>query len=1376
MPNKSKDSLLADYKQLSDKDKAILEVCAVLYESTSQTSLVDLLKDIGIRDAYGNTYVSSNFKPLKDRLLSKDLLQYIDAASTTYFKCNDLIVDELTKEVLARKDSKAIIESIRKKYPMVHSYWYTSQPTNFVRCIRDARIGLFTENVTEIEEALSYAKRAFPEKARSYNFFVEVFNNPFEAEKIKSFSIPIQVSASIEIANYSLNELVNTDEFIYYLRSCKDYSDADYGRVFRDLLANLLIFRGDLKEAEAICKLDKESTNANAKLAMIEFLKGNNDTAIQLYEVALANLRQKTANKKAYFPQLSGIFFIMALIKKGDMNLFPSIYALLKCVDKESSYLPLYNLLHAAMKGQENQLYLDINRILDAFTPYTALERLLKIMVFYWVKPERAKAQFTPYKDVYKLAKQAGYKWFLFEYANLIVQFFPAEFVSNIEELQASTGFESLIQVIPREEEWSKALKALEYMSNSYKGKRAESESRLAWFIDFDSKTITPKEQKLAKGGWSGGRNVALKRLKEGDLDNLTPQDVRAASAVVQESYGYYGSNQYHVDFEKAIIHLVGHPYVFLEKSGVTCDLVKAEPELIIETKGKNYEVSFSIPISGVGVNVIKETPTRYQIVEVSETHAKIAEIIGKKKLTVPEKAKDQLAKAVKGIGGMVTVHSALSEHGVEIPKVVPDNRIHVHLLPFGTGFKLESFVKPFHTVPPYFKPAVGNHNVFATIDGQKIQTARDFKEEKNNAKEVVKASETLSTYDDGTNEWLFEEPEDCLNVLMDLDTIREKIIIEWPEGEKLRIAGKASFDNLFLKVKQGADWFDVNGELRIDDRVISMQQLLQMVENGKGKFIQLDEGKFLALTDEFRKRIKEISGFADETKDGLRFHNLASLAFQDFADDVKNLEVDKKWKEQIKEIKEAQSITPQVPSTLQADLRNYQVDGFQWLARLAHWGVGACLADDMGLGKTLQALAVILDRASKAPTLVVAPATVTRNWVIEAEKFAPTLRPILFGGKDRETSLKNLQPYDLVICSYGLLQQEAEYFAESQWATIVLDEAQYIKNMNTKRSKAAMNLQGDFKIITTGTPIENHLGELWNLFKFINAGLLGSLEKFNERYAIPIEKNQDKEKRKQLQKLIQPFILRRRKSQVLDELPSKTEITLTVEMSDEETSLYEALRLNAIQKITNIQGNENDKRFQILAEIMKLRRMCCNSKLVVPDSPLESSKLNLLSEIVDELLENGHKALIFSQFVGHLELIKEQIVKKKIKYQYLDGSTPLKQRQDAINAFQGGEGDVFLISLKAGGVGLNLTAADYVIHMDPWWNPAVEDQASDRAHRIGQQRPVTIYRLVTKGTIEEKIVSLHQNKRDLADSLLDGTDVSGKMSMEQLLSLIQEG
>ncbi len=365
--------------------------------------------------------------------------------------------------------------------------------------------------------------------------------------------------------------------------------------------------------------------------------------------------------------------------------------------------------------------------------------------------------------------------------------------------------------------------------------------------------------------------------------------------------------------------------------------------------------------------------------------------------------------------------------------------------------------------------------------------------------------------------------------------------------------------------------------------------------------------------------------------------------------------------------------------------------------------------------------------------------------------------------------------PFDVIVCSYGLLQTEADRLAQKHWHTLVADEAQAIKNALTKRSKAAMDLEADFKLITTGTPIENHLGELWNLFNFINPGLLGSLQKFNERYAQAIESRHDQQIQQRLKKLLRPFILRRLKNDVLTELPSRTEVTLHVELSPEERSLYEALRRSAMQTMLEKTDQPGQKQLKIFAEIMKLRRACCHPRLVMEDSKLGSSKLQAFEELVEELLDNRHKALVFSQFVGHLKIIREVLDKKGVHYHYLDGSTPVSQRKSAVNLFQAGEGDLFLISLKAGGTGLNLTAADYVIHMDPWWNPAVEDQASDRAHRMGQKRPVTIYRLVAKDTIEDKIVDLHKHKRDLANSLLEGGEVSGKMSVEDMMESDQE-
>jgi SNF2 family DNA or RNA helicase len=472
----------------------------------------------------------------------------------------------------------------------------------------------------------------------------------------------------------------------------------------------------------------------------------------------------------------------------------------------------------------------------------------------------------------------------------------------------------------------------------------------------------------------------------------------------------------------------------------------------------------------------------------------------------------------------------------------------------------------------------------------------------------------------------------------------------------------------------------------------------------------------------------------------------------------------------------QAEALDPQPPTTLQAELHDYQLQGYQWLSRLAHWGAGACLADDMGLGKTLQALALILERAADGPTLVLAPTSVCGNWLAEATRFAPTLRLHRFGQGDRQAMLDQLGPFDLMVCSYGLLQSEEGRLASVTWHTLVADEAQALKNRLTKRSQAARQLQADFRLITTGTPIENHLGELWTLFGFINPGLLGSRKQFDERFARPIEQQQDGEVRRRLRQLLRPFILRRLKRDVLAELPARTEIIHQVELSGEEIALYEALRRQALERMANPDIPPGERRIKLLGEIMGLRRACCHPRLVLPDSKIEGSKLAAFIEILQELRSNRHRALVFSQFVGHLEILRNYLDSEEISYQYLDGSTPAKAREAAVKAFQAGQGELFLISLRAGGTGLNLTAADYVIHMDPWWNPAVEDQATDRAHRIGQQRPVTVYRLVTTHTIEEKIVQLHRHKRALADDLLEGGEVSGKLSEEELLALIREG
>ena len=444
---------------------------------------------------------------------------------------------------------------------------------------------------------------------------------------------------------------------------------------------------------------------------------------------------------------------------------------------------------------------------------------------------------------------------------------------------------------------------------------------------------------------------------------------------------------------------------------------------------------------------------------------------------------------------------------------------------------------------------------------------------------------------------------------------------------------------------------------------------------------------------------------------------------------------------------------------------------------RLAHAGFGACLADDMGLGKTLQALAVILARAAGGPALVVAPTSLGGNWLAEARRFAPTLNLRVFGEGDREAAIASAEAGDAIVVSYQLLQLNAKAFAQRTWHTLVLDEAQAIKNASAKRSLAAFELAADFRLALSGTPIENRLSELWSIMRVCNPRLLATLAQFNQRFAVPIERDRDRTAQRTLRRLIGPFILRRTKAQVLDDLPPRTELTLAVEPEAAERAHYEALRRQALASAEASLATDapGQAQFNVLAQLTKLRRAACDPRLVSPELGLVGAKVRAFGELAAELVANGHKTLVFSQFVDFLTVLREPLDQAGIAYQYLDGSTPAAERTRRVAAFQAGQGELFLISLKAGGFGLNLTAADYVVIADPWWNPAAEDQASGRAHRIGQQRPVTVYRLVHGGTLEERIVALHQQKRELADSVLEGGEVAGALKAQELVDLMRQ-
>ena len=764
---------------------------------------------------------------------------------------------------------------------------------------------------------------------------------------------------------------------------------------------------------------------------------------------------------------------------------------------------------------------------------------------------------------------------------------------------------------------------------------------------------------------------------------------------------------------------------------------------------------NFGISVDDGELNIVDVSPAQRRILAMLE-----------KPISMPNSALPQLATITGRASAPVRINL---DQASDAPVQPGDLRMHVLLHPLQNGLEVQLRVRPFGPdAGPYFEPGEGDLRVVGVVNEQICNARRDLPAESKALLALLDEAPLLSAA--LAQSGAVTEPEAALDLLAELQIASSSPVLAWPKGKAKRILTVKKFS---ISATSGRDWLGLEGELEISEGSIKLSELMGLLENSRGRYLMLDSERVVQISESLRKRVQAMARFSD-ARGKIELPLLAGSVLTD-ALGLHELEgaEHKKLTAMNAKMTKAFKLSPELPTTLQAELRDYQISGYRWLMQMAHWGAGACLADDMGLGKTVQALALLLARAPGGAAMVIAPTSVVGNWQREAARFAPTLNVLRFDALDRSVQLPELAPFDLLLVSYGLLSTHAENLAKLKLHTLVLDEAQAIKNASTQRAQAACTLIADFRVATTGTPLENNLGELRSLMNFLNPGLLGSQEKFQRRFANPIERDGNTAAKATLRALIAPFLLRRTKSQVLSELPPKTEITLTITPSAAEAELVVAMRAAAIAKIGQMNAATQEQRFHILAEITRLRRAACHPDLVAPELKIPSAKLAQLLELVVELRENRHRALIFSQFVDYLSIVRAAFESSGISYQYLDGSTSSKARDAAVAAFQAGQSDVFILSLKAGGVGLNLTAADYVIHLDPWWNPAVEQQASDRAHRIGQTRPVTIYRLVLQGSIEEQILSLHGQKRELIDSMLSERETAKPVSADELLALI---
>ncbi|EDM27241.1 swf/snf family helicase [Lentisphaera araneosa HTCC2155] len=923
----------------------------------------------------------------------------------------------------------------------------------------------------------------------------------------------------------------------------------------------------------------------------------------------------------------------------------------------------------------------------------------------------------------------------------------------QLQDLNKRLCFPSFASFIEVKEEWESGLEFIEkFFSN-------DEQKRVVWRFTLNEAgwDLRPFEQKRGRSAWLKGKQIAFDKLQHKSY--LSELDKQILSNIVYQSGNYieWTGNE--------VLELVSrHPLLFdsydldkavsieIEEGGVCLD--ESENFFILDLPDE-YKRNVIIKRSG---------PYKYIYYRFPESLSEVQEKLGDEGLKIPKTQGARIRALLPQISQSMPVMSNWrdeAESKAHLSESHSDIRIVAEPMDEDEGVNFRLRVPVFGSGTPEFVPGEGP--VVIWKDGK--QCVRDIDAERKKLREALSLVDGLPVLEEDGFLALYDQ-QMALDFLMALH--QQDFDIFWP---KKAWSVKQSKGRLTVKIEKDADWFNLYGKAEFDGDALHFSELFANLSK-EGSYVKLSDQRFIKLSQQLQEQIQVMQANLGEYHGALGFPKLRQSEMARALAGVEDKFLPQNWDADVSKLRKIFSRHFIFPKNFKAELRSYQEEGFQWLSRMAEWGAGACLADDMGLGKTVQALAVLSARAHLGPSLVVAPTSVCGNWQEEVQRFAPMLKVQIYDSTFAESAMESLDENDLLVCSYTMLQRDVELISKRQWNGIVLDEAQAIKNPQSGRSKAARSLESKFKIATTGTPVENHPGEIWALFDFLNPGYLGSQTSFGKEINSAGVSQAINGLGERLRRRVQPFILRRLKKDVLKDLPERTEINLRIPLSPDERGVYNGLRARASDRLGKRGGDRNDK-FFILEEITRLRQAACSPSLLDKQFSDQSAKLKRFIELVKELKEAGHRALVFSQFTSFLDLVEKALAEEDVDFLRLDGSTPAKKRPQLVKKFQVGKSSVFLISLKAGGFGLNLTAANYVIHLDPWWNPAVEDQATDRAHRIGQEKAVTVYRLISEGTIEEKILKLHESKRELADFMLGNQNQSAKMSADELLRLL---
>ncbi len=1388
----SRDALLERAAALPATERMVLHLKALIGPPTNKQEFLTVMNATGSRAPDGKAW---SYKPVNealDRLVALGLLE-------EDFSCPDGLWHPLAVACFAAPEGAALAKAVLRAFPedgRRQYYSYSLQSDWHV--LRRLRLAIYADDGAGFRKLFDAYNAEFS-RARGPHILEVLFRDTaLEAGWLASRGLEIQYPLfAIKLDHFLTTGKAAPDltALAAHYRAREDqpeYRDFKWLLLHSDLLAGRTATVRRKIEALATEMGDTPESTRLLLRGSVDFLEGHNDEALGHFRQALKLYKKEIGKRKLFFNGGNGLFFLLALIRANDPGLYAEVQSNLDAVGHEGNlFSPGFLAVQALLwllqglepKAREQLEELRCGGVREPLSAaLLALVEFLTDSTLAMAAMKDTMARFEALKEVLPLVARI--------HAEVLerISHQPAAYDAFLRTPPDGVPVIDFTGIVQLRQPWERTLDSLAAFLKTGSARPAAAPAaakskRLVWFVDPERKLVDVAEQSTkGRDGWTPGRAVAMKRLHEQDprLDYLSDHDRRALRTIRKDVHGWYNEENYDFDSYRTLLALIGHPLVFdARRREQPLELVAYPVELVVSKQRDGYQFALSHRAAEPTLFLEAETPGRWRVVDFSAKLAAVQEILGERGLTVPRQGRERVLALLKEQHPSLPIRADIAEADLPALEGLPGAVL--QLQPEGEGLKVAMVARPFGAAGPYYLAGQGGQSVLAVIEGSRVRANRDLDAEKRAAAATLAALPTLHREAASSHEWVIGDPESALEFLLEVQACQPPPLVEWPEGERLAVHAEVSAASLALKMSRARDWFHMEGEIQVDeDLVLDMQDLLARLEKAKGRFVPLADGSFLALTRQFQKQLERLGAVTEPDKKGLRLPALGGVAVQELVEDAGSVKADKEWKAFTARLAAAGRHQPAVPSTLQAELRDYQTEGFQWLSRLAHWQAGACLADDMGLGKTVQAIAAMLEQAPHGPILVLAPTSVCHNWERELERFAPTLTPHRLGAAaGRAEQIAGLKAMDVLITSYGLLHQEADRLAEIDWRMVVFDEAQAIKNAETRRAQAGQRLKAHFRLALTGTPIENYLDELWSLFNIVNPGLLGSRESFARRFATPIERNRHDGALHALRALIRPFILRRTKSAVLSELPPRTELTLEIDLPEDERAFYEAVRRRALEALAQLRDGgtgpgSGQTRIHILAEITRLRRACCHPALIDADTELPGAKLDAFLELVDELIRNRHKALVFSQFVGQLERVRDALIARGINHQYLDGSTPAKDREKRVAAFQAGEGDLFLISLKAGGTGLNLTAADYVIHLDPWWNPAVEDQASDRAHRIGQQRPVTIYRLIVRDSIEEKILALHRAKRDLASDLLDGAELSARLTDDDLLDLIR--